>query len=159
MENSKSFIKKIISVKEWQEVASDVYSLFIEDDESAHSFDIRHNIELITKSFSHESLLIWNTHVWAHFNGEKWDALFIGVIRKSEKYGKKFMDEYVWLSKNSNKGYKLYKIAEKYAAQQKCDFITMNVTNLHPKSEKIKNFYSKIGFTKDSETYIKKLIV
>jgi hypothetical protein len=96
-------------------------------------------------------------HVWGHFNGEKWDGLFIGGIRKSEKFNKKMMEEYLWLSKNSNKGYKLYKIAEKYAKEQSCEFILMSVTNLHPKSEKIRNFYSKSGFKKDCETFIKKL--
>lgn len=152
-----SFIKKIISVKEWQEMMKDIVEIFTVDDETAHQFGLKHDTQLMIKSFSHETLLIWNMHVWAHFNGQKWDAIFIGSIHKSEKFGKKIMDEYLWLAKNSNKGYSLYKIAEKFAKQQKCEYITMNVTDLHPKSNKIKNFYRKIGYKKDSETYIKKI--
>jgi hypothetical protein len=111
----------------------------------------------MTKSFSHESLLIWNAHIWGHFNGEKWDGIFASVIRKSEKFNKKIMDEYLWLSKNSNSGMKLYLTAVEFAKKQKCEFISMNVVENHPYSSKLKGVYTKLGFQKDHETYIKKL--
>jgi hypothetical protein len=153
-----SFIKKIISVNEWTNVAKDISSLFNEDNKKyGHAFDLNHDCDLITKSLSHEALLLWNIHVWAHFNGEKWDGIFIGSIRKSEKFNKKMMDEYLWLSKNSAKGIKLYKTAIKFAKEQGCEFIYMNVVENHPKSIQLKNLYKKMGFEKDIETYIKKL--
>jgi hypothetical protein len=151
-----SFIKKIVTVVEWEAVAKDISELFKEDNEKyGHACKLKHDCELITKCLSHESLLLWNIHVWAHFNGEKWDAIFIGSIRKSEKFNKKMMDEYLWLSKNSAQGMRLFKIASKYAKNQGCEIINTNVAENHPKSDKLKLIYKKLGFTKDTESYIK----
>jgi hypothetical protein len=153
-----SFIKKIISVPEWEGVAKDISELFFQDNHDyGHAFGLKHDCELITKCLSHESLLIWNMHVWAHFNGEKWDGIFIGTIRKSEKFNKKIMDEYLWLSKNSAKGMRLYNIAKNYAKSQGCEFIYMNVVENHPKSDKLKGLYKKMGFQKDIESYVLKI--
>ena len=65
------------------------------------------------------------------------------------------MDEYLWLSKNSAKGMRLFKIAKKYAKDQGCEIIHMNVAENHPRSEKLKIIYKKLGFIKDTESYIK----
>lgn len=156
--SSKSFVKKITCVNEALKVSEDIKSFFKEDNEKyTHAVGLKHDIDLITKSICHESLLIWNIHVWAHFNGEKWDSLFIGIMRKSEKFSKKIMEEYLWLSKNSIAGMRLYKSAIDFAREQNCEYISMNVTENHPLSNKIKNFYLRSGFEKDTETYIKKL--
>lgn len=153
-----SFIKKIVSVSEWERVGKDIADLHLKDNEIyGHCCNLKHDTDLIIKSLSHESLLLWNIHVWSHFNGEKWDAIFIGCVRKSEKFNKKVMEEYLWLSKNSNIGMKLYKIAFQYAKDQGCNHIVMNVAENHPKSNKIKNLYKKLGYQKDTECYIKKL--
>jgi hypothetical protein len=155
---SESFFKKIISPEEMEKVAKDIYSLHeIDNEKYGHVLDLKHDHELIYKSLSHESLLIWNIHVWVHFNGEKYDSIFIGIIRKSEKFNKKIMDEYLWLSKNPKTGVKLYKIACEFAKSQKCEFISMNVVENHPLSDKIKSFYKKMNYVKDSENYIKKI--
>jgi len=153
-----SFIKKIVTVNEWVTVMNDIDILFKEDNQKyGHACGLTHDKELITKCISHESLLLWNMHVWAHFNGEKWDGIFIGSIRKSEKFNKKLMDEYLWLSKNSAKGMRLFNIAKKYAKDQGCEFIYMNVVENHPKSDHLKNLYKKLGFQKDTESYIKQI--
>jgi hypothetical protein len=153
-----SFIKKIISPEELEIVAKDIYSLHeIDNEKYGHALDLKHDYELIYKSLSHESLLIWNIHVWVHFNGEKYDSIFIGIIRKSEKFNKKIMDEYLWLSKNPKVGMKLYKIAHQFAKDQKCEYISMNVVENHPLSSKIKKMYKLLGYEKDLETYIKKI--
>lgn len=153
-----SFIKKIVTVPEWESVMNDIEYSFKEYNEKyTHACNLKHDKELITKCLSHESLLTWSMHVWAHFNGEKWDGIFIGSIRKSEKFNKKIMDEYLWLSKDSGKGIKLYNIAKKYAKSQGCEFIYMNVIENHPTSDKLKSFYKKMGFEKDVESYILKL--
>jgi hypothetical protein len=153
-----SFIKKIVTVNEWESVARDISLLFEEDNKKyGHACDLNHDCELIIKCLSHESLLLWNMHVWAHFNGERWDGVFIASIRKSEKFNKKIMDEYLWLSKNSAKGMKLFNTGLKYAKSQGCEFIYMNVVENHPKSSKLKNLYKKLGFQKDTESYLKKI--
>lgn len=141
-----------------EKVAKDIYSLHkIDNEKYGHALNLKHDPDLICKSLSHESLLIWNIHVWVHFNGDQYDSIFIGIIRKSEKFNKKIMDEYLWLSKNPKTGTKLYKIACDFAKSQKCEFISMNVVENHPLSNKIKNFYKKNGYVKDSENYIKKI--
>jgi hypothetical protein len=156
MENS--FIKKIVTIPELQQLSKDIFEHHFSDHEQyGHVLGLKHDPELITKCLSHESLLIWNMHVWGHFNGEKWDAVFIGSIRKSEKFNKKFMDEYLWLAKNSNAGIKLYSTAYEYAKSQGCDYISMNVVQNNPASPRVKDLYLKLGFEKDSETYIKKI--
>lgn len=137
---------------------NDIEFYFKEDNEKyGHACGLIHDKELITKCLSHESLLLWNMHVWAHFNGEKWDSIFIGSIRKSEKFNKKIMDEYLWLSKNSAKGMRLFNTAKKFAKDQGCKFILMNVVEKHPISFKLKNLYRKLGFEKDCETHILEL--
>jgi hypothetical protein len=153
-----SFIKKIVTIVELNEIFEDIKKIFSEDNEIyTHGCDLKHDGDLILKSLSHESLLMWNTHVWSHFNGKNWDALFIGIIRKSEKFNKKIMDEYLWLSKNPKAGIKLMKTATEFAKKNGAEYILMNVIENHKLSKKVKNFYLKSGFTKDSETYIKKL--
>jgi hypothetical protein len=153
-----SYIKKIITVEELKSLTQDLEEFFKDDNEKfTHAAGLKHDVSLMLSSFSHESLLTWNAHVWGHFNGEKWDGIFVGIIRKSEKFNKKIMDEYLWLSKNKNCGIQLFKTAYDYAKNKDCEFISMNVIENHPLSEKIKKFYKLIGFEKDSESYIKKI--
>ena len=150
-------IKKITSVEEFEKVGADIFDLFKNDNEKyGHALNLKHDYELILSSLSHESLLLWNIHVWANFD-KIYDGIFIGIIRKSEKFNKKIMDEYLWLSKNSNSGLLLYKEAYNFAKSQNCEFITMNVVENHPYSSKLKKMYSKMGFEKDLEVYIKKI--
>jgi hypothetical protein len=153
-----SYIKKIISVTELENVSKDLQEILQNElNLFNHTLDLKHDGKLMTKSFSHESLLIWNFHIWAHFNGEKWDALFAGIIRKSEKFNKKFMDEYLWISNNPKVGVSLYKCALAFAKEQKCEFISMNVVENIQKSNKLKKFLLKNGFSKDTETYLKRI--
>ena len=155
---STSFLKKIVSVIELRQVSEDIKELHKLDKENlSHASGLVHDIDLMTKCLSHESILLWNIHIWAHFNGEKWDSVFAASIRKSEKFNKKMMDEYVWFSKNPKVGMKLYKMALHFAKQQNVEYINMNVIESHPLSEKVKNFYRKNGYIKDTETYIKKI--
>lgn len=155
---SDPYIKKIVSVAEWETVSADISKMYASDNETyGHACNLKHNYDSIIKSLSHESILIWNIHVWAHFNGEKWDSIFIGFIRKNEKFGKKTMDEYLWLSKDSCVGMKLYKTAIEYAKAQGCEYSFLSVTENHPLTDKVKRVYKLLGYTKDTETYIKKI--
>lgn len=153
-----SFIKKIVSIQELEKISSDLKDFLKNTDENySHCLGLDHDADLITKCFSNESLLTWNVHVWGHFNGEKWDGVFVGLIRKNEKFNKKMMDEYLWLSFSSNCGYKLYKAASEFAKKNGCEYISLNVVEGFSKSNKLKDFYKKIGFTKDYECFIKKI--
>lgn len=155
---NESFIEKVTNVDLFKKVCNDIVELHQEDNEIyRHALNLKHDPELIVQSLSHESLLIWNIHVWAHFNGQKYDGMFIGITRKTEKFNKKIMEEYLWLSKNSLSGIKLYIEAANFAKKQNCEYIAMHVSEKHPVAEKLKNFYKNIGFEKDTETYIKKL--
>lgn len=151
-----SFIKKIISIKELENVFADLKEL-IGNDNFGHALDLNIDSDLLLSCLSHESLLIWNYHVWSHFNGEKWDGIFIGTIRKSEKYNVKVMDEYLWMSYNLNSGINLYSNAYAYAKQQNCEYISLSLVDSHPKSNKLRSFYKKMGFEKDTEIFIKKI--
>jgi hypothetical protein len=140
---SDSYIKKIISVPEWEKVGADIIETYKQDNENyGHACGLKHDYDLIVKCLSHEAILIWNIHVWAHFNGEKWDSIFIGIIRKSEKFGKKMMEEYLWLSKDSCVGMKLYKLATEYAKSQSCEYLSFNVTENHPMTHKVCLLYT-----------------
>ena len=155
---SESFIKKIISVDDLEKVVMDISMLHTEDNlKYGHALNLKHDIDLMLKSFSHQSILTWNAHCWAHFNGRNYDGIFGGIIRKSEKFNKKIIEEYIWLAKNSNAGMRLYQTAVEYAKNQKCEYIFMNVAENHPHSNKIKKIYKMLGFAKDTETYIKNL--
>jgi hypothetical protein len=151
-------IKKITSVEDLNKFSPSFIELFKEDNEKyGHALNLKHDYDLILKSIAHESLLLWNIHVWASINKDKCDGIFIGIIRKSEKFNKKMMDEYLWLAKNTNSGFSLYKEALDFAKKQGCDFVSLNVVENHPLSKKLKNIYTKLGFQKDCESYIKKL--
>ncbi len=73
------------------------------------------------------------------------------------KFNCKLFCEYLWLSKNPKTGYRLFSEAVKFAREKEYKYILMSTVVQHPKHEKIKNFYRKMGFLKDSETYIAKL--
>ena len=151
-------IKKIVSVKELQHLCSDIEVLHREDNEKyGHALDLRHDHNLIISSLSHESLLNWNIHVWGNFNENKWDAIFIGFIRKCEKFNKKIMEEYLWLSKNPKVGVKIFKTAEEFARKNNCEYMFSSVVENHPLKNKIKIFYKSQFFEKDSENFVKKL--
>ena len=54
-------------------------------------------------------------------------------------------------------GYKLLVTALKFAREKEFKYVTMNRVMGHPNSSKVASFYEKLGFIKDSETYIAKL--
>jgi hypothetical protein len=153
-----SVIKKIIKVSDLEKLSEDIKNLHEKNGEKFHhNLGLIHDKELITKSLSHESLLIWNIHIWGHFNGEKFDGVIATIIRKNEKFNKKMMDEYMWYAENSNCGMKLYKTAINFAKEQNCAFVNFNLIENSIHSEKLRNFYLKMGFIKDTESYIKLL--
>jgi hypothetical protein len=150
-------IKRITNPEEFKVVLDDLMELFKQDDvDNAHQL-LKHNVESIKNSFSHKSILAWDFFLWANFNGTKFDALIAFINDKNIKFNENIFSEYLWLSKNPKVGYKLLTTAIKYAKENSFKYISMNTVIKHPKHEKLKSFYTKLGFLKDSETYISKL--
>jgi hypothetical protein len=54
-------------------------------------------------------------------------------------------------------GYKLFATAIKFARDNKFEYIQMGCSEKSPSRDKVKKLYNKLGFIKDSESYIAKL--
>jgi len=150
-------IQRITNPTDFCRLIDDLSELFSEEDSHSGHTLLRHNAETIKASFGHAQLLNWDLFVWACENGGKFDSAIMFFNEKSPKFGARIFSEFLWLSKNPKAGYKLFSAAVKFARQNKFDYISMSTVTSHPKHEKIKSFYQKMGFLKDSETYISKL--
>ena len=152
-----NLIKRIVNPIEFNSVIDDLNDLFHDENfKNGHIF-LEHNKESIKGFFSNQIILNWDFFVWANFNGEKYDAMIAFTNEKSVKFNCKLFCEYLWLSKNPKIGYRLFKEGVKFAREKEYKYILMSTVTQHPKHEKIKNFYKKMGFLKDAETYIAKL--
>ena len=151
-------IKRITNPSEFKVVLDDIFDLFAYENENHGHVFLRHNKEYIFNALGDESLLVWDFFVWANLNeNNKFDAIIAFVNHKNEKFAEEVFSEYIWLSKNPNVGYKLFATALKLAKEKEFKYIQMNRVMSHPKSDKVAAFYEKMGFIKDSETYIAKL--
>ena len=151
-------IKRITDPSEFRRLSDEIFVLFEHENENeAHPF-IRYNKEYILNALGDKNVLAWNFFVWANLNEHnKFDAIIAFVNNRSEKFGEELFSEYIWLSKNPTVGYRLLVTALKFAREKEFKYVTMNRVMAHPKSDKVARFYEKIGFIKDSETYIAKL--
>lgn len=150
-------IKRILDPEDFKILADDIFNLHeLENKEQGH-FLLEHNKETIVNSFANKYLLAWDVFVWANHNGDNYDAVIIFINDKNVKFGEKVFSEFIWLSKNPKVGYKLFKEATKFAKEKEFKYIIMSRVMKHPNSHGVKNFYEKIGFIKDSETFIAKL--
>ncbi len=150
-------IKRILNIEEFHQSLDNIIELIKEEDEfQLHNF-LKHDVESIKNNIPHPSILAWDFFVWGHKENGKYDALIIFVNDKNIKFGISIFSEFAWISKNPKVGFKLLKEALSFARQKKFQYITMSTVVRHPKHEKIKNFYEKLGFIKDTENYIAKL--
>ena len=151
-------IKRILDPKEFKILLNDIDSLFkFENKEQGHAL-LSHDKEYIFNAFGDKSLLAWDFFVWAHLNEDnKFDAMIAFLNNKNEKFGKEIFAEYLWLSKNPKVGQKLLGTAIKFAREKEFEYVMMTCVEAHPKARKVAKFYEKMGFIKDSETYIAKL--
>ena len=151
-------IKRILDPKEFKTLLDDIFPLFdMENEKQGHAL-LKHNKEYIFNAFGDKSILAWDFFVWANKNNSgKFDAVIAFLNNKNEKFGKEIFAEYIWLSKNPRVGQKLLGIAMKFAREKEFKYVMMSCVEAHPKSRKVANFYKKMGFIKDSETYIAKL--
>lgn len=150
-------VKRITNPVEFGRLIDDLYSLFlIENTESGHQL-LAHNPETIKASYGHPAILTWDVFVWGHEENEKFDAGIIFINDKNAKFGEQIFTEFLWLSKNPKVGYKLFREAIKFAKSKKFKYVSMSTVVKHPSHERVKSFYTSMGFLKDSETYICKL--
>jgi len=150
-------IKRITNPDEFCKVCDDIYSLFlVENVEHGHQL-LQHDLESFKKAFAHTSILNWDFFVWSNFNGKEYDAIICFINEKNPKFNEAIFTEYLWLSKNPKVGYQLFRTAVKFAIEKEFKHILMSTVTKHPQHEKLKSFYSKMGFLKDSEIYIAKL--
>ena len=151
-------IKRVTNPQEFQRSVDNIFDLFrFENENEGHTF-LKHDKEYIVNAFADERLLSWDFFVWVNLDrGNKCDAMIAFLNHKNEKFGKEIFSEYIWLSKNPRVGYKLLATALKFAREKEFKYVTMSRVMAHPKSSKVARFYEKLGFVKDSETYIAKL--
>jgi hypothetical protein len=150
-------IKRITNPLEFNQLIDDLHSLFLQEDlNEGHQF-LKHSPEMIKTCFSHSQILAWEMFVWANKNGDSFDAAIMFANDKNPKFNTRIFSEFLWLSKNPKVGYKLFKTAVDFAKQKDFGLLAMSTVVKHPKHEKIKSFYEKMGLLKDSETYICKL--
>lgn len=150
-------IKRILNISEFHRALDDIIELIKEEDEfQLHNF-LKHDAKSVKNNISHPSILAWDFFVWGHEENGKYDALIIFINDKNIKFGIPIFSEFAWISKNSKVGFKLLKEALSFAREKKFQYIIMSTVVRHPKHEKIKNFYNKLGFIKDTESYIAKL--
>lgn len=152
-------IKRILDPEEFKVLINDVFdALDVENlDPKIGHYILQHNRESIINNFSNKYILAWDAFVWGNFNGKKYDAMIFFINEKSVKFNESIFVEYLWLSSNPKAGLKLFKEAIKFAKEKNFKYIMTSRVYRHPNSDKVKNFYEKIGFIRDSETFIAKL--
>jgi hypothetical protein len=151
-------IKRVTNPLEFKKVVTDIFELFdLENETMGHAL-LKHNKEYIINAFADKTILVWDFFVWVNLaeNGNC-DGIIAFANNKNEKFGEEIFSEYIWLSKNSRAGGKLLGTAIKFARKKEFKYIIMNTAVKHPKSAKIGRFYEKMGFLKDSISYIAKL--
>jgi len=148
-------ISRIVNPKEFFQCIDDLEVLFRNDDQNSGHFFLRHDKESIKSGFGNSVILHWDVFVWANKNDNgKYDAAIIFVNEKSLKFNCRIFAEFLWLSKNHKCGLKLLKAALDFAKQNKFSVVSMNTVVQNPSFEKLKRLYGRLGFVKDSESYL-----
>tara|TARA_R100000231_G_scaffold139617_1_gene121678 strand:- start:4334 stop:4792 length:459 start_codon:yes stop_codon:yes gene_type:complete len=151
-------IERITNPDKFRKVAQDIYNLFGEKDQDGFHQFFPHDIESIMSSYANSKVLLWDFFVWANLNTDgNYDAVISFMNHKSEKFAKKIFVEYAWISNNPKASFKLLAKALEFAKKQEFEYVSMSAVCKSDKFEKICNFYKKMGFVKDSETYVAKI--
>jgi hypothetical protein len=151
-------IKRITDPEDLKKAVDDLHVLFEDEDKSfAHVLGLRHNKETIINSFSNAKILAFDVFVWGNKEGDNYDALGIFINDKSIKFGINILSEFLWLSKNPKAGFKILKEATNLAREKNISYVSLSTVDNHPLSERNEKLYEKLGFVKDSTTFIGKL--
>ena len=151
-------IKRLTDPEKFEKAVRDIFVLFDSENDTKGHYFLRHDKEGIIKSFAHSQILTWDLMVWGNQNSDgDYDALIAFLNQKDEKFGERIFAEYIWLSKNPKVGFRLFTTALAEARKKEFKYVTMGVTMANPNHEKVSRFYEKMGFLKDSESYIARL--
>ena len=150
-------IKKVTSSQEFEKAFRDLEALFKEENTKYGHAYLRIKPQCVIDSFAHPALLNNNIHCWVNFENGFADGMIMFMDGIHPFLGERMFMEYFWISKNPKKSFALYHKAVKFAKAKGVKYINMNCVENYPTSEKLKKIYQKMGFKKDSESYIKRI--
>jgi len=150
-------IKKIINPEEFAKVWDDLEIYFREENKNYGHRYLPISKQSVIDSWGHTALLNNTMHVWANLeNGEaKGVVMFLEYMNTT--FGEKIFTEYFWISNDPKKSFSLLKTALSFAKKKGIKYATVSCVENYPTSERLKKVYQKMGFHKDTETFIKKL--
>ena len=152
-------IKRLANREDFCQAVDDLTkALDLEGEDKNYHYLLPNGVDSIKKAFGHSRVLTSKVFVWANLNNSgNYDAAIIFLKNKDPRHGVEIFSEYIWLSSNPRAGYKLLATAIKFARENGFEFIQMGCSEKSPNKDKVKSLYKKLGFLKDSETYIAKL--
>lgn len=151
-------IKRITDPEEFKELITQLDNIFeLENTEQGHVCDLKHNKDTIISAFANKQLLNFDVFVWASKNGDVFDSACIFLNERSIKFGVKMFVEFLWVSKSQKTGFRVFKEAVKFARSKNFDCICVSTVEKNKSTPKYEKFFEKLGFLKDSSTFIAKL--
>jgi len=150
-------IKKIVNPEEFSSIWNDLELYYREENKIYGHRYLSISKQTIIDSWGHTSLLNNTMHVWANLEDGKARGLIMFLEYMHPTFGEKIFTEYFWISNNPKKSFSLFKTALSFAKRKGMKYATVSCVENYPTSERLKKVYQKMGFQKDSETFIKKL--
>lgn len=150
-------IKKIINPEEFASVWNDLEIYFREENKTYGHTYLPISKQSVIDSWGHTALLNNTMHVWANLENDKARGIVMFLEYMHPTFGEKIFTEYFWISNNPKKSFSLFKTALSFAKRKGIKYASVSCVENYPTSEKLKKVYQKMGFQKDSETFIKKL--
>lgn len=111
------------------------------------------NPESLIRAWADCRLLNFHLHVWANKELE-YDGVIMFQGIHNHVTDEKLWLEYLWVSKNPKASIKLLNTALKFGRENGYRKVVMNSVENHPNSPKVRKFYEKMGWKKDSESYL-----
>lgn len=151
-------IKRVLNTEEFDKAVGDIFVLFEDENiNKAHCLGLVHDKESILNNLSNKVLLNWDFFVWVNLEEGKCDAMIAFFRDRNVKFNTQIFSEYIWLSKNPKVGFKLFKEAVDFARSNGFEYMSLSTTEKVEKSQKLEKFLGKIGFIKDTTSFITKL--
>ena len=147
-------IKRILDEEELKTLGHHMDIKFSEKKGEFHPF-LKHDPVKMANRFGNKHILQHQFFVWANKSEGVYDSM-IAFLIDDVKFQEPIFVEYLWISKNPKNGYKLFKEATKFARDRGMKYIVMGSSDSHSKG-RLEKFYKKMGFLKDSSSYITKL--
>ncbi len=152
-------IKKLLDSSKAKEIGQKLDALFQKDSE-IYGHQIKISTESIVNSWSHPSLLNNTMHTWISYQDNEMmnpDGIIMFLDSINPTFGERMFIEYLWFCKNPKSSFLLLKTALDFAKNKNIKYAFLSCVEKHPKLAKLQKVYERLGFVKDSSTYIKKL--